>query len=333
MMQHDAGMGQDSFLDIVANLVGILIILVVVVGAQAASSWQAVQPSQTQLVEADKIKRALDKEFEHALNLQRENGELHRKLDYEQSLSKRLSANRHALLMQMSEAKVLLDSRKQDMDEHLVESHRLRAEVEQLKQQIQQVRYEFAAVDHHSAVVAKTIEHYPTPIAKTVFSDEIHFQIKGGKIAYVPMDELITAMRNEWKVKAKKLNSAENTWESVGPIENFRMQYLLKVVSNTVGPPSTYGIQFQRFEIQSLSSIIGEEIENALQSDSDFRRRLSRLIPQKTTVSLWVYPTDYQQFVEIRDWLRQNQFQIASWPLKEGQLISGGPSGFRTSTN
>ena len=31
--------GQDSFLDIVANLVGILIILVVVVGAQASASW------------------------------------------------------------------------------------------------------------------------------------------------------------------------------------------------------------------------------------------------------------------------------------------------------
>ncbi|HFB98564.1 MAG TPA: hypothetical protein ENJ62_05435, partial [Bryobacterales bacterium] len=32
---HEAGPGQDSFLDIVSNLVGILIILVMVIGVQA----------------------------------------------------------------------------------------------------------------------------------------------------------------------------------------------------------------------------------------------------------------------------------------------------------
>ena len=36
--------GQDSFLDIVANLVGVLIILVVIVGAQATSAWNQVEP-------------------------------------------------------------------------------------------------------------------------------------------------------------------------------------------------------------------------------------------------------------------------------------------------
>jgi hypothetical protein len=40
----DLDEGQDSFLDIVANLVGVLIILVVVVGAQATSSFIATRP-------------------------------------------------------------------------------------------------------------------------------------------------------------------------------------------------------------------------------------------------------------------------------------------------
>ena len=46
--------GYDSFLDIIANLVGILIILVVVIGAQVSSQW-----SQTQVEEPGEYAKEL----------------------------------------------------------------------------------------------------------------------------------------------------------------------------------------------------------------------------------------------------------------------------------
>ena len=41
--------GTDSFLDVVANLVGILIILVVVIGASAATNWSEPEQQTEQL--------------------------------------------------------------------------------------------------------------------------------------------------------------------------------------------------------------------------------------------------------------------------------------------
>ena len=331
MMQNGADAGQDSFLDIVANLVGILIILVVIVGAQAAVSWQNIEPTDDQIAQIEEVRDAAEKEALRAKNVQLENHELHRKLELEQQISSQLAANRHELLKRIEEAKAEMKSRESKLDRQQFEANQIVAEIEATRQKIHQVRYEFTALKHHAPIV-ETIEHFPTPIAKTVFSDEIHFQIKDGRIAYVPMNELITEMRNQWKVKANKLQSAENAWEIVKPISNFRLQYLLKASKSTKNP-SSYGIQFQRFEIQGVSSMIGEEVDEALQSGSDFRSRLNRMAPGKTTVSLWVFPNDYDELIEIRNWLRQNQFQTASWPLKEGQAISGGPQGFRTSAN
>ena len=57
MNQDSSSLGHDSFLDIVANLVGILIILVVVIGAQAAVVWQNSNEESTELVsEYEKLK-------------------------------------------------------------------------------------------------------------------------------------------------------------------------------------------------------------------------------------------------------------------------------------
>ena len=43
--------GQDSFLDIIANLVGVLIILVVIVGAQATANFVSKQDAEPASVE------------------------------------------------------------------------------------------------------------------------------------------------------------------------------------------------------------------------------------------------------------------------------------------
>ena len=53
--------------------------------------------------------------------------------------------------------------------------------------------------------------------------------------------------------------------------------------------------------------------------------------PDRTTISVWVYPDSYDEFMTLKKELHRQGFQIASWPLEHGRPISGGPRGFKTS--
>ena len=325
--------GQDSFLDIVANLVGVLIILVVVVGAQAKQSWT--QPEQ----EADsqaKIER-LESEIESASltakKLHLDNHRIESKIGEEQVFMEAMANRRHRMLVKLAEAKQEVErlSKKLSEDEKVrfdrqVKRASLESELNELQQSIN-------ASQQTLTQRTEVIKHYPTPIAKTVFSDEIHFRLANGKISYVPMDELVRLMKREWKVKAEKLALAPSTIETVGPVGNFRLQYELESVevSASERAPARMVTRMSHFVVIPVRRNAGEAVAQCLAPGSEFRRLLSGKTQGKTTVSVWLYPDSYEAFNQIKTWLRENQFQTASWPLAEGRPISGSPNGFRTS--
>jgi len=326
--------GEDSFLDIVANLVGILIILIVVVGAQATASWNQQKEANAEIVSAtESVEQEVKARTAHAKNMKLENDELHAKIRSEQAIAEQLAANRRNLLTFLELSKKELDSRTEKLETERRIQLELASEVNALKHEIREVEYQFTAVSNQSKTNVQTIEHYPTPIAKTVFSDEIHFQILGGKITHVPLSDLVDEMKIEWRDTAQDLDRTGQAWETVGPIGNFRLHYSLSAVPNPNGFPSEPSVRFDGFQLQAVRKQAGETIEQALGEDSEFNRHLARLFAGKTTVSFWVYPDGFEDLVVIRDALRDQGFQTASWPLEFGRPISGGPKGFRTATN
>ena len=333
MKNLDASPGQDSFLDIVANLVGILIILVVIIGAQAATVWKNKPVPEQQLAQLTKIEREIEIRSDHSRNVHAENIELNRKLGYHDRLNKQLTANRHKLLVEIETKKRMLESKKEKLGNKKSIEVDLQTKIDTLQNEIELVRYEFNAVGNLSQPTVKKIDHYPTPIAKTVFSDEIHFQVKNQRVAYVPMPELIDVMKAEWKLKAAKLQQASTISETVGPIDGFRLKYFLNVKSIGRNNPSQYGVDFGGFTLQPSRNLESETVSQALVEDSRLMRRLRNMRPSKTTISFWVYPDSYSELLELRNSLRKKGFQTASWPMEREQKISGSPQGFRTSTN
>lgn len=146
------------------------------------------------------------------------------------------------------------------------------------------------------------------------------------------MDELIQKMKSEWKIKAEKLKRANQTVETVGPVDNYRLQYKLsaETVGNQGGVPQK-SIRFRQFTIYPLAHEFGEPVDVALSPQSKFSEILRRHEPRKTTVSIWVYPDSFTAHNTIKKMLHQSGFQMASWPLENGKKISGGPDGFKTS--
>ncbi|MDB4380223.1 hypothetical protein N9Z70_02425 [Mariniblastus sp.] len=338
--------GQDSFLDIVANLVGILIILVVVVGAQASASWVHPAPSEELEAEIVDLKESETRLADTINKLQLDNEALGQQQAKENRLAAALTDQRHANLIRLEVLKQKLDEAKKTRIEKIAvidaaaaiefeKKEAFEVKQRQLADELAELNRESKAISYSNEPQAKVIKHFPNPIAKTVFSDEIHFCLNNGRLSYVPMSELISLMRSEWKLNAERLSRADQTIELVGPVHDYRMQYELVVQTDYDrmggGAMAQKNVSFKGFRLLPSSPLIGETIEVALRADSDFQKRLAVLEPRKTTVSIWVYPNDFESHAVLKKWIYENGFQMASWPLDHGKRISGGPTGFKTS--
>ncbi|MFT5300974.1 MAG: hypothetical protein ACI87E_000520 [Mariniblastus sp.] len=337
--------GQDSFLDIVANLVGILIILVVVVGAQASASLSSAQPKEELIDQSKALEQELSRESDLLTKLEKDNELLENRIVRENQFAASLTDQRHQMLMQLGIVKSEMKKQRAKLESEAAAVNKQTRQTIQKQNEfaLEKIRLsqELAAIERESNAVtanapsSEVIKHFPNPIAKTVFSKEVHFLLADGKLSYVPMEELIVKMKSEWKVKAEKLKRADRTIETVGPVANFRMQYELAVENvrqeTKVGPTSRKSVQFKHFKLLPTSVSAGESISDAISSDSEFNAVLGRYQPMETTVSVWVYPDGFEDHNRLKNWLHENSFQMASWPLEYGKQISGGPNGFRTS--
>ena len=340
MSQGISTVGQDSFLDIVANLVGVLIILVVIVGAQTASQWEsrsvAAESSMTAIVsEIQSLKLQASDAADEVHKLEIDNDALERKIADEASITAIETQRRHAMLMQLEIARGEIERRKLELNDdqqQRVERQQQRAtlvaEIEDLNRKISAVRPTMVQPP------VGTINHYPNPIARTVFMKEVHFQLSGGRIVPVPMDDLIDRMKASWRTDYQQRVQDGLLQDTVGPIGNFRLHYELasEVIPASRGRSGGQRVSLRQFELLPVDLVAGQPVADAIADpQSTLQKILGRFEPGKTTVSVWVYPDSFAEHSQLKEWLHENDFQLASWPLSEGRRISGGPNGFRTS--
>jgi len=334
---NDAIGGQDSFLDIVANLVGILIILVVVVSAHASSASKDAVATDDLDAQYSQKQTQLKQLRSRVKKMTIDNHQLEHDIVKERRLTKALADERHAKLMLLEQARQSIKTETENWESYQKEDFEAQIEISNLKQQLTSVHQEMAARENQVTEINRieSIEHFPTPIAKTVFTEEVHFRLAGGRISHVPMAELVEQMKAQWQVVSKDLENSNQTVATVGPIENYRLQYKLKkkrVEQNSpAGPIKRDVIKFDHFVILPTVHDLGETVDSQLFSNSQFMSQLSGRQPEKTTISIWVYPDSFSEFMNMKKHLHQQGFQVASWPLEFNRPISGGPNGFKTS--
>lgn len=315
--------GQDSFLDIVANLVGVLIILVVIVGAQATSAWNQVEPDASIAEEIVSIDQQIVHASNTVKNLQVDNHALESDVRTQEMLAAVASDRRHKTLVSLEVVRQEVEAQRERLGQDQRRQFDLQRQRADLQKSLDAIVRETKALSVlKPSVESRTIEHHPTPISQTVFTDIIHVRLVNGRLAVVPVDSLANQMRREWKVKADKLRNqhgVSNTIETVGPIDNFRLQYMLEASANH--------IRLAGYRVIALSDQVGRPIDKMLQPGSSFREILSRSVPQETTISVWLYPTELKEHRMLKNWLHEQGFKVASWLQDHGQSISFGPQG------
>ncbi|HEX4131605.1 MAG TPA: hypothetical protein VHZ24_16320 [Pirellulales bacterium] len=311
--------GSDSFLDIVANMVGILIILVMIAGLRAkqAPEFDA-QPTDEQrnaLAELENEAGALAGEVRSRLA----------EVEQLAAIGRSRELERDSLLYLSAQAKHLLGEKRNTLGSRERDEFDLRrkvAERETMLTKLTRGLQDAAATE----VTAVKIENYPTPISRTVHGHEAHFQLKHGRVVFVPIEDAQAAMISDIKRNMYKLESLSEVSDIVGPIGDYRLRYTVSKVAAGRGQV----MLDLTYEMLPLADPLGETIEEAFAPNSEFREAMAKTNPRHTTITLWAYPDSFALYRTLKKELYNQGFAVAGRPLPMHQLISGSPHGTKS---
>ena len=358
--QDDDGLpGQDSFLDIVANIVGILIILVMVVGVRVSHSALAAEKSEgdetktTDLVtseeteadgkaqkesglsvsEAQRIE-ALQSEIETATKQIRQTEDEVGKmavrvasLTQETMLQDR---KRQELLMHEAVIEKGLERRRDLLSEEKQQEYDVQKQITEAHLQLDQLTRELLTLET-APEEAEKVENVPTPLAKTVTGKEIHLRLKGGLVSIVPVEPLMAEIDARIGALRGALQSRGEVIETYGPINGYRLRLMLakRAVEMPPGAPrhmQQYDLE-QSVKFLPTSDELGEIVEQALLPGSELMKHLRDQRREATPVTIWVYTDSFDEFRSLKRALWEMGFPVAVRPMRPGAQIGASPHG------
>ncbi len=358
--------GSDSFLDIIANIVGILIILIVIAGVRVSNapiSNEVIDEVVEELpaiavVELPEpvLSKVITPEpvIEFAITL----GESSR--FQSTGDDKLVIQNREIVKHLQAEKKLLVQLRQQEAKQqkiaaHLQDSLKLTqkelSELELSKKSAAQKEIKeqsiAAGLIHNIADLnqqlvevqrdrkpGQAIEHSILPVSHLVDGQEWHFELRGGQVSYIPLDEFMDQMRTRIQQKVSWIAKYEVYEGMIGPIAGFHMKFRASRQKRTLSDELTYGagrvmIGLDQWELVPSSDENRETAEQALRRNSLFRSELQR-IAHNDTITFWVYPDSFPLYQKLVKLVHHQHQQVAARPLPAGRKITGSPHGSRS---
>lgn len=359
MEQHDdddSMPGQDSFIDVVCNMVGILIVLVMIVGVRASRPAEfdaAMTPKKAKvaIAESKPVEKPaeptgaaeqlvddseLQKQIDEANNATRDLNEDAKRAADLAAQAKITEARREQLLMMQTAVEQQIAERRAKLDESGQKQFDVQRAIAEAEMKLSELTQEQVSLVSQTTEVEE-VECVPTPLAKTVEGDEIHVRIKRGMLAVVPADLLLDEVRARGGDYIRSGLRDRSAVEDVyGPIDGFRMR--LTVRRHTVavqGPPGVPMPAQTAVELQGIflpiSEDIGQPIDQALQPNSPLMRQLKAKRTASPAVTAWVYPDSYTELRTLKRTMWESGVALAIRPLPHGQPIIFSTSGSKSS--
>jgi len=324
----------DSFLDIVASVVSIMIIMVLMTGLKIKRSPVVVAPSgnmaqsrkalaadlaSEQALRRDIVKTTVDTEI-----VQREIARRKQERDVLAVAVNELAERTRAADLQTSAAAAAAAAEDPAITHRMAEARLRIDELERLR----------TAVESAPAEPIQ-IESYPTPLSRPVAGREIHFQLRGGRVAAIPLDPLIEQFKSDAERNVQRLRDQPEMTDTVGPEGGFRLRYTLERMDVNPDRPGARGgsyVRLRRWTLIPVADDLGETLDEALRPDSQFHQVLADRRVRGATVTLWTYPDSFDAFRRIKKELYLAGFPVAGRPMPEGMPISGSPEGSKSAS-
>ena len=323
--REEMAVGEDSFMDTIANLVGIMIILVVIVAARGytTAKVQARATAEEQIEQLDAPKSVvgqLDRDLEFQLQQLQQ---------YDVELMMR-SAERMSLVDRVNLTEQAIEERVRDKGDNAVDDLKSTAELTDLERQLADLLKQSGNLPQTELDIV-ALQHLPTPMAKTVFGKELHVMMRNNLLTVIPWDALVDNLKQQVQHTVARNTQRDRIEDTLGPIDGFMMRYRL-ISRNGImsdGRTSAMGrmVELDKFELEPTRDIVMETIDDALRPGGRLRAELDGHRSQQTTITVWVYPESFGEFRKVKERLFQEGFLCAARPMPANMKIGASPRG------
>jgi hypothetical protein len=326
--EQEEAVNADSFLDIVASVVSVMIIMVMMTGLKIKNSPQSAEPSGA----VARARADLDQKQADELALNRDVKKIAAAMEQVQARTAAVQRDRDVLSLAVT-----------TLDQQLRGAHQKAAHQAgdpQWEAKLLEARNRLEILNHQREALEKApqqsveIDSFTTPLGHTVDGREVHFQLSHGRIAYVPLTELVQKAAADLKEKAHRLSERPELTNTLPPEQGYRLTYTVRLRPPTTEEIQESGNQRPRLEDRLVFTPVveglGETIDEALQPGSQFHQALADRRAKDATVTLWTYPDSFGDFRVVKKEVYRLGFPVAARPLPEGVPISGSSTGSKS---
>ena len=169
------------------------------------------------------------------------------------------------------------------------------------------------------------------PVAKPASGNEYHFELRRNRITFIDLNRLMELTRADAQIRVRMSDRSPAVSNKVGPVGAFSLEYeLIRAVPGSMEElieRKNIRYELSGWELVPESTVRGETYEVTRSPLSEFSRTISVLSPERSTITLWVYPDSFSLFRQIRNDLTEHGYTVAARPLPEAMTIRGSPMG------
>ncbi len=334
----------DSFLDVVANVVGIILRLILVAWV-GAKSYKAFQPPPMPPPPAlEEVAVLPDPDDPLAAELDRQRREL--------------VATQARLLEQMNQFEQTRQD-KNEVETTLTDLTTRQQELEQQRNNLEKAARDTGEGGKKASLSLKEIQErskhlteeieilrkapsakqtlrYRSPVSRELQAEELFMECRKGRVTVIDLGGLYEQVGKVLRDQGEKLRTQRDVADVTPAVGAFQMRYLIErerelheevVPGLSLDARGNYRFGLASWELQPVDDDRGEPVENAFVAGSAFRRVIDSLDSHQTAVTLWVYPDSFPLYRKLRDYLHDRDIVVAGRLLPEGAPIAGSKRG------
>jgi hypothetical protein len=338
----------DSFLDVVANVVGIILRLILVAWV-GARSYQAVVPrpalpqvpepamAELKLPEPPALPEPTDPLAGELERGRRALSAAEARLGKDLELGRQVSAAGQQVERELAELagrrRTLTAARlrlKETAAEQAQAARREALSLEELKGRSRQLQEKIERL--LKAPRSTHALRYRTPVSQPVH-EEVMFECRNGRVTLIDIGALVEHMKRGLREKEEVLKTSWEARDVTPAVGAFRLRYVVERERTLMDkaapspPPGAYRYAATMWEVEPIMAERGEAAEAALAEGSVFRKVIDALDPQQTAVTLWVYADSFPLYRRLRDFLHDRDVMVAGRPLPDGVPIASSRHG------
>ncbi|HVW02427.1 MAG TPA: hypothetical protein VHB77_18880 [Planctomycetaceae bacterium] len=347
---EEINIGSDSFMDVIANMVGILIILIVIAGLRVSQQPRvrtptAAIPGAIPVTEPVAAPAPLPEPTEpesaepdpeliaRVRQLERELAEAEQELTTSQEALRVLDEQRRKESLELAAAEDTLSAKDRDLKRFRHQIGDMGSRVNAKREAFALLKAELAKLEKDPPKVSK-VKHRVTPISRTVDGDELHFRLSENKVAVVPLDDLIARLKRQIETQREVILRHSSYEGVVGPLDGFTLTFRmqrrpLSAVQQLQYGSGGFAVKLTGYKIVPEPELRSEDYDQASRVGSQLHTALISAKPG-ATLTFWVYPDSYELYRKLQELAHDAGFQVAARPLPMGTPIAGSPDGSRS---